>query len=232
MLGGKAFGYRSIFPSNYPRFLFTVFNSSNRVRFVESNEIVRKKEREREVELFFISYRIRFDLDKNRSWQESLLSGPGQPMKYMNNSVPRFHCIAYGWFKENRSVILVRNFLWSNDFYVLVYVSSEENCFIRKRVDDDRILLISSMLFHGFSLDLRLSSNGFVLLSSPHSLYSFYSTPFYISSSFFFLLPLSLPFLGSNIKRRCFHRKINRSSQPKRSLNLNYLLSIYRISCN
>lgn len=153
-------------------------------------------------------------------------------MKYMNNSVPRFHCIAYGWFKENRSVILVRNFLWSNDFYVLIYVSSEENCFIRKRVDDDRILLISSMLFHGFSLDLRLSSNGFVLLSSPHSLYSFYSTPFYISSSFFFLLPLSLPFLGSNIKRRCFHRKINRSSQPKRSLNLNYLLSIYRISCN
>lgn len=69
MLGGKAFGYRSIFPSNYPRFLFTVFNLSNRVRFVESNEIVRKKEREREreVELFFISYRIRFDLDKNRS---------------------------------------------------------------------------------------------------------------------------------------------------------------------
>lgn len=110
-------------------------------------------------------------------------------MKYMNNSVPRFHCIAYGWFKESRSVILVRNFLWSNDFYVLVYVSSEENCFIRKRVDDDRtfrILLISSMLFHDFSLDLRLSSNGFVLLSSPHSLYSFYSTPFYISSSFFF----------------------------------------------
>lgn len=83
-------------------------------------------------------------------------------------------------------MILVRNFLWSNDFYVLIYVSSEENCFIRKRVDDDRILLISSMLFHGFSLDLRLSSNGFVLLSSPHSLYSFYSTPFYISSSFFF----------------------------------------------
>lgn len=67
MLGGKAFGYRSIFPSNYPRFFFIVFNSSNRVRFVESNEIVRKKEREREVELFFISYRIRFDLDKNRS---------------------------------------------------------------------------------------------------------------------------------------------------------------------
>lgn len=72
MLGGKAFGYRSIFPSNYPRFLFTVFNLSNRVRFVESNEIVRKKEREREKSSFFLfrialdSILIKIDRDKNR----------------------------------------------------------------------------------------------------------------------------------------------------------------------
>lgn len=230
MLGGKAFGYRSIFPSNYPRFFFIVFNSSNRVRFVESNEIVRKREREREKSSFFLfrialdSILIKIDRDKNRYY-------PGQASRWNIWIIPSLASIAYGWFKENRSVILVRNFLWSNDFYVLVYVSSEENCFIRKRVDDDRILLISSMLFHGFSLDLRLSSNGFVLLSSPHSLYSFYSTPFYISSSFFFFFHSRFHFLDRISKDDVFTERsiVRRNRSDRWTLIISYQFTAYRV---